>query len=200
MTHPVKKIAQHGHPNTGRPRSAPFSLPNTLRAPKSEAKLALDLVKKFNTIGQARHTSIDSDLDCFRQQFPHQQSSEPPIGLYPNPPRLPPVTARKALATCDGLSQGTATRAGSPGNVAFFDGFFSFHAQEQGTQRTQGQGLSAPSAAPAQTLKALRHHGRQPKRINYHLKTMSLTCCHKNASMMIASLLNIASSLRILRG
>jgi len=65
MTHPVKKIAQHGHPLTGRPRSAPLSLPDTLRATKSEATFPLDFAKQFNAVGQARNRSKGNDLDHF---------------------------------------------------------------------------------------------------------------------------------------
>ena len=200
MTHPVKKIAQHGQALTGRPRSAPLSLPDTPRATKSEATFPLDFAKQLNAVGQARHASSDNDWTTFGSNFYHPKHSKPPLGLYPNPPRFPPVTARKACATCDGSSRGTAPRGGHSENVAYFDGYFQLPCSAARHAASAGPGLSEPSAKSAQAVKTLGRHERRPQRINYRLKQISLTCCHKIASMMIVFLRNIVSNPRNLRG
>ena len=66
---------------------------------------------------------------------------------------------------------------------------------------SKAEASAGNDTAPAtQALKFLGRHGRRPKRINYDLKPISLTCCHKIASMMIVFLRNIVSNPRHLGG
>ena len=147
--------------------------------------------------GTGRMTTI---WPTFGSNSLHPKHAKPRIGLYPNPPRFPPVTARKACAACDGSSQGTALHGGLFENVAYFDEYFQFSCSGARYAASSGPGLPAPSDTPAQALKSLGRHGRRPKRINYDLKPISLTCCHEIASMMIVFLRNIVSNPRNLRG
>jgi hypothetical protein len=59
-----QKIALRSHTCKGKPRSAPFTLPDRLRAPKSEATCPLDFAKKFDAADRMFHSIGDTWDSC----------------------------------------------------------------------------------------------------------------------------------------